>query len=137
MNVNRHMSVVFLIAGLFLAAAPLGCSEGKKEVAAQPVQETGKVGSQGEPLFAGLIVHVDIEGRQIELGGNVLLKVTDQSRLIDRGGNSVDLKNFAESASEEPAQEYESVSIAYYETSGYEEGTLVLDWISLAGPLQE
>jgi len=131
------MSVAFLIAGIFLAVAPLGCSEEKKEVVAEAGQETGKESSQETPLFAGLIIHVDVEGRQIELGGNVLLKVSDQSRLIDRGGNSVDLKNFAESASEEPTEEYESVSIAYYETSDYEDGKLVLDWISLAGPLQE
>ncbi len=137
MNAHSQISVAVLIAVFFLTGAPLGCSEDGKEVAQEAGKQTGKEPSADELLFAGLIVNVDVEGRQIELAGNVLLAVTATSRLFDRAGNPVALEAFAEIATEEPAEEFKSMTIAYYKASVYAEGKLVIEWLSLAGPIVE
>lgn len=114
MAVRRMIQVAVLIATLFALGAP--------QVFAK------------ERDFVGVLVKVDIENQKIELAGNVLLEISESSRLFDRTGEQVEPDAFAKSASSSDGQ---PLTLTYYQAKANDEGKLVIDWISLAGPIQE
>jgi hypothetical protein len=116
MAMRRKIQVAMLMAVLLLAGVQPGFAE--------------------ERQFIGVLVKVDVENQQIELAGNVLLKLSDSSRLFDRTGKQVELKAFAESASQPPPEGRNPLTLTYYKATAGKEGKLIIDWLSLAGPIE-
>lgn len=90
-----------------------------------------------ERNFAGLLLEVNLEARQIDLAGNVRLLVSSKSRLYDRAGELVDLEAFAQSAHQTKPNKSSTVILAYYKAHAEGPGKMVVDWISLSGPIDE
>jgi hypothetical protein len=117
MAVRRMIQVAVLITTLFMLGAPQAFAE--------------------ERNFVGVLIKVDIENQQIELAGNVLLQISESSRFFDRAAEQVELSAFAKSASSSAGQGDQPLTLTYYKAKANEEGKLILNWISLAGPVQE
>jgi hypothetical protein len=117
MAMRRKIQVTVLIAALFLVGVPLGFAE--------------------ERQFVGMLVKVDVESQQVELAGNVLLEISDSSRFFDRAGKQVELNAFVESASQPSTEDRKPLTLTYYKATANKDGKLMIDWISLAGPIEE
>jgi hypothetical protein len=117
MTMRKRLQHIAFIAMVFLLSASPGLAE--------------------ERHFAGLLMDVNLESREVHLSGNVLLHVSSKSRLFDRGGEKVDLEAFAQSAKQPPSKDSNGITLTYYKAEAAEPGKLVIDWISLAGPIEE